>query len=169
MNARNKTELKPLSQALNSVLENLGLKKAVSRQSVIHRWPYLVDAVIAKHAKIERISGDTLFVMVDSAVWMSELSAMKPNLLERVNRSLDSGAAKFRDIRFSQRSWAESRQVVASVEPEINPPDEKHLRAVHKILEPLKDESFRDIINRIIEKDRRLKAVRSRITSRDKI
>jgi len=100
---------------------------------------------------------------------MSELSAMKPNLLERVNRSLDSGAAKFRDIRFSQRSWAESRQVVASVEPEINPPDEKDLRAVNQILEPLKDESFRDIINRIIEKDRRLKAVRSRITSRDKI
>lgn len=167
MTPRRRTDPRPLSQALNNVLGGLGLKKALSRQSVIHRWPELVDSVIAKHAKLDRISGDTIFVIVDSAVWMSELNAIRMKLLNRVNGILESGAAPFTEIRFSLRSWAKTEAKTVAAEPIIPEPDEKQLRAVSRILSPLKDEALREMVNRIVEKDRRLKELRKKETGKD--
>ena len=155
-----KTDPKPVSQALGNVLQRLGLNKALSRHSIALRWPKLVDSVIANHTKIDKISGDTIFVIVDSAVWMSELSAVRLKLLDKVNRELGKGVAPFKEIRFIQRSWARTRPEPEVKEQEIAPPDEKHLRSVRQILNPLKDEELKRIIDRIVEKDRRLKASR---------
>lgn len=156
------SEPKPLSRAVRDVLDGLGLSKALSRHSVIHRWPTLVDSVIARHTKIDRVSGDTIFVIVDSAVWMTELSAIKLKLLNKVNKALEPGAAPFSEIRFSLRSWARTETAEQKKPPDIPPPDEKQLRVVNQILSPLKDQSLKDIVERIVEKDRRLKELRKK-------
>ncbi len=168
MNPRRPSDPKPLSRTVKDVLAGLGLNKALSRHSVIHRWPQLVDSVIARHAKIDRVSGDTIFVIVDSAVWMSELSAIRLKLLQKVNGALDRDAAPFREIRFSLRSWARTAEPEAQKIPDIPPPDEKHLRVVNRILSPLKDQSLKDIVERIVEKDRRLKELRKSESGKDK-
>lgn len=168
MNPRRSSDPKSLSRTVKDVLAGLGLNKALSRHSVIHRWPQLVDSVIARHAKIDRVSGDTIFVIVDSAVWMSELSAIRLKLLYKVNTALDRDAAPFREIRFSLRSWARTAEPEAQKIPDIPPPDEKHLRVVDRILSPLKDQSLKDIVERIVEKDRRLKELRKSESGKDK-
>ncbi len=160
MNPKRPSDPKPLYRTLNDVLAGLGLNKALSRHSVIQRWPKLVDSVIARHTKIDRISGDTIFVIVDSAVWMSELSAIKIKLLSKVNEALDPDAAPFREIRFSLRSWARTADPEVKKVPDIPPPDEKQLRVVKQILSPLRDQSLKDLVERIVEKDRRLKELR---------
>jgi hypothetical protein len=170
MTFRTKTDPRPMSTALNKVLGELGLKKALSRHSVIHKWPRLVDSVIAKHAKIDRISADTVFVIVDSAVWMSELSAIRLKLLDKLNSALEPGAAPFKEIRFTLRSWARTPESNPKPQPVIPPPDEKQQRLVKQILTPLKDQSLREMVNRIMEKDRRLKEMRKTLpVNSDKI
>lgn len=168
MNPRRPSDPKPLSRTVKDVLAGLGLNKALSRHSVIHRWPQLVDSVIARHAKIDRVSGDTIFVIVDSAVWMSELSAIRLKILYKVNRALDPDAAPFREIRFSLRSWARTADPEVKKVPDIPPPDEKQLRVVRQILSPLRDQSLKDIVERIVEKDRRLKELRKNESEKDR-
>lgn len=151
---------KPLSQSLRKALGAMGLNKAISRHSIIHRWPKLVDSVIASHAKVDRISADTIFIIVDSAVWMSELSAIRLKLLERVNSSLERGAAPFTDMRFTLRSWARTDKPEEKIPIPAPPPDEKDKRMANQILGNVKDEALREVIDRIIEKDRLLKTKR---------
>lgn len=52
-------------------LRRMGLGSSLARQSIVNRWPKIVDRVIAKRAKAERLVDDTLYVVVDSSVWMN--------------------------------------------------------------------------------------------------
>jgi len=86
-------------------LRRMGLGSSLARQSIVNRWPKIVDRVIAKRAKAERLVDDTLYVVVDSSVWMNELSANKFTLLEKINATLEPGVPRIRDIKFTQSSW----------------------------------------------------------------
>ncbi len=162
MTTRKSQEIVLISSTLKTVLANLGLTKALSRQSVIQLWPRLVSHVIARHARIDRISGDTVFVIVDSAVWMSELTAVRFKILEKINGALDPDAAPFKEIKFIQRSWARAKELPKKEDIPIPEPNEKQKRMAQQILTPLKDETLREIVSRIVEKDRRLKELRTR-------
>ena len=141
---------------MRSILDRYGLKTALSRHNVVRLWPKIVDAAVARHVQAEKVTGSTLHLVVDSSVWMNELAAMKHILIEKVNSCLEPGAAKITDIRFQQRSWAKPAE--KPVEPPLPPePTEQDLRIARRILEPVKDEGLREVVSRILEKDRKLK------------
>jgi hypothetical protein len=145
---------------LRSTLKRLGLHAGLSRQRVVHAWPKIVEATVARHARAERLTGSTLHVIVDSSVWMSELAAVKTLLLEKVNAYIASDASPITDIRFSQRSWGKP----LPREPERLPlpePTGADTKVVNQLLEPVKDEEVRAVLKRILEKDRVLKRRRS--------
>jgi hypothetical protein len=87
---------------------------------------------------------------------MHELAALKNVLLEKINSRLSAQAAPIEDIRFRQRSWVSTP---SGSEEELSPPepDESHLRTVSRVLEPVKDSDLRELLARILEKDRTLK------------
>ena len=61
--------------------------------------------------------------------------------------------------RFHQRSWAG----VKALEPRScapSPPTDKDVRMARKVLEPVKDEHLKAVLQRILEKDRQLKCRR---------
>lgn len=141
---------------LGSVLRGMGLTQALSRHAVVTHWAEIVDESVARHAKAEKVTGSTLHVAVDSSVWMNELAALKKVLLEKVNSSLPAGAAPIEDMRFSQRSWARSSEHIQD-EPTPPAPDERDIRAARTVLEPIRDDKLKHLLNRILEKDRQLK------------
>ena len=146
---------------LGQVLEHFGLTAGFSRHNIVNLWPSIVNETVARHAKADRISGSTLHVIVDSSVWMNEMGALKKVLLSKINACLDKGAAPISDIRYQQRSWARDQdsKTAIPVEPEI---DQKELRVIQKLLEPIKNEDLRCVIKRVREKDWRLKRRRSK-------
>ncbi len=143
-------------QVLRNVVGGLGLQSGLSRHRVIHLWPRIVEPTVARHAKAERITGGTLHVIVDSSVWMFELATIKDLLLEKVNACLEKGVARITDIRFSQRSWG---MQPPKEQPELPTPQlgQQDLRIVGQILEPIKDDALKTLLQRILEKDRLMK------------
>jgi predicted nucleic acid-binding Zn ribbon protein len=145
--------------ALSSALSGLGLQAALSRHNVIQLWPKIVEAPVSSHAQAEKLVGSTLYVVVDSSVWMNEISAIKNVLLEKINSCLPPRVAPITDIRFHQRSWAGAK----ALEPRScapSPPTDKDVRMARQVLEPVRDEHLKAVLQRILEKDRQLKCRR---------
>jgi predicted nucleic acid-binding Zn ribbon protein len=146
---------------LRRVVEEAGLAPALSRHGLVDKWPELVGPTFARHARADRVSGNTLYVSVDHPVWMNELAALKHVFLEKINAELHPRAPKITDIRFYQRSRANVQHNPADEEsdmPEIVPePSEEDIRFVRQTLAPIRDEGLREVFRGLLEKDRRLK------------
>ncbi|MEJ2718296.1 MAG: DUF721 domain-containing protein [Deltaproteobacteria bacterium] len=146
----------PVGSILDDVFHRMGLKPALSRQSIVYLWPKIVNSAVARHAVAEKIVGSTLHVAVDSSVWMNELAAIKDVLLGKVNSCLEASATPITDIRFFQRSYL--RRSPTRTSPRVYPQlTDDDLRMIRGALEPVKDEALRTVLKEILEKDRRLK------------
>jgi hypothetical protein len=152
----------PAGSILMGALRRMGLGSSLARQSIVNRWPKIVDRVIAKRAKAERLVDDTLYVVVDSSVWMNELSANKFTLLEKINATLEPGVPRIRDIKFTQSSWnrisRKDSQVPETPEVKSVPVDEKALEVSTRGIDNIRDLEIRSMLERIIRKDAQLKA-----------
>lgn len=75
-----------VGDVLASVLERAGLTERVAQAGVIPEWRALVGAQIAAVTEPVSLQRDgTLVVAVRSHGWMTELSAMEPELLRTLN------------------------------------------------------------------------------------
>ena len=156
MKTKTKSTVTRVGSVLREVLQRMGLEAPLARHNIARLWPKIVDSAVARHAKVESVSGSTLFLAVDSSVWMNEMSAIRNLLLEKVNASLPPNAVPFTEIRFMQRSWArtEDPKPQASQPPEMT---DQESRMIGKILEPVKDPDLKIILEKILDQDRKLK------------
>jgi len=156
MNTKAKTDATSVGSVVREVLQRMGLEAPLARHNIARLWPKIVDSAVARHAKVESVSGSTLVLAVDSSVWMNEMAAIKNLLLEKVNASLPPNAVPFTDIRFMQRSWAKAKD---RKHQEPRPPEmtDQESRVIDKILEPVKDPDLKVILQKILNEDRKLK------------
>src|SRR3982751_6826002 len=63
----------PLSSILPGVLSGLRIDKRRAEAEVVKVWNNLIDPTIVAHAQPTGIRKGTLFVIVDSNVWLSEI------------------------------------------------------------------------------------------------
>lgn len=74
---------------LQGLLEKHGVDKQIERHAVIELWPEIVGHQLAEVTKVKGLDDAALFVEVRSSAWLTELSMMKDDFLERVNARLD--------------------------------------------------------------------------------
>lgn len=98
MRNRPVSRTKSLGDALDELIENLGIKKKLREQNVFDFWDSAVGERIAQVARPTRIAKGTLFVTVTSGVWRNELSLRKTEILGRLNEVLEEEIVK--DIKF---------------------------------------------------------------------
>jgi hypothetical protein len=150
---------------LSELVDNLGLRAGLSRHNVVRLWSKIVDPVVLRHVRAERIDGATLHLVADSSVWMSEMAAIKPVLLEKVNTCLGPSDAPITEIRFRQQSRvqgvAESRK---PAEPELTEHDRRIIRT---ILEPVQDDELKKVLARVLAKDQKLRTRRGKRSPED--
>ena len=77
-----------LSEMLEGVLEQHGVRDQVRRNAVLDLWPELVGEHVARVTKAKGVSEATLFVEVRTSAWLMELNMMKGDFLQRVNESM---------------------------------------------------------------------------------
>ncbi len=70
---------------LGDVLRKHGLEKQVRRAGVTELWPEIVGEKLAGVTRVKGVDKDALFVEVRSSAWLTELSMLKGEVLERVN------------------------------------------------------------------------------------
>ncbi len=58
---------------LGRVIANLNLDRRVAEAEVFTAWDHLVDPTVAVHAQPAGLRNGTLFVNVDSSVWLDEI------------------------------------------------------------------------------------------------
>ncbi|MCX6132462.1 MAG: DUF721 domain-containing protein [Ignavibacteriales bacterium] len=98
MRNRPVSRIKSLGDALDELIESLGIKKKLREQNVFDFWDRAVGERIAQVARPTRIAKGTLFVDVKSGVWRNELSLRKTEILGRLNEVLEEEIVK--DIKF---------------------------------------------------------------------
>ena len=143
-------KLDRLSHTLDKMLKARGLGWRLSEYRDIGQWEKSVGPVIARHAQPQAVRGKKLTLVVDSPAWMQQLSLLKPEIVEKVNRNLGKGAIKEITLRLGE---VESREH-PSEEPPVRTvlgPDEQ--KKIEEYVREIGDADTREALRRVIEKD----------------
>jgi len=87
-----------MTPVLKGLAKRFGLEKGIASFQLGTRWEEVVGHQIAAHTHPLEIRFDTLSLLVDEAVWMHQLSFMKKEIIDKVNRFL--GKHTIRILRF---------------------------------------------------------------------
>lgn len=83
-----------LSNAINSVIENLGIGQKIKKGEALDKWAEVVGEQICAVTQPVRIEGETLIVHVTSSVWRNELVFLKRELIAKVNKAVGQDIIK---------------------------------------------------------------------------
>lgn len=84
-----------LAKLVPGLLEGLGLDRKRHEAEIEKVWNNLLDPVITEHAQPTGLNKGTLFVSVDSSVWLSELVRYRRReILQRLQHSFGSDMIK---------------------------------------------------------------------------
>jgi predicted nucleic acid-binding Zn ribbon protein len=79
---------RPLGDVLPRVLSELRIDRRQAEAEVLKVWNHLLDPNITAHAQPTGLHKGTLFVVVDSSVWLSELVRYRrKEILDRLQHS----------------------------------------------------------------------------------
>lgn len=141
-----------LSDILSKVMGEHGLGRGGLMAKLLSVWDGTVGAGIAKHALPESVKGGILTVIVDSPVWMHQLSMMAPGLIEKINSVMGDGTVA--DIKF--RSGKLERPDASTVKKEKFIPKKRKLRPqehvdIEESLASISDKDLREKARRLLE------------------
>jgi len=77
---------------LDIILKKRGLATQISRTDILDSWDSVAGKKIAKVTEAKAVQGATLFVDVQSSIWLTELSFIKKTLLAKINQGLPKEA-----------------------------------------------------------------------------
>lgn len=136
---------------MEATLERLGLGVGLATV-VVHRvWPDVVGEEVARRSQPGLLRNGRLQVTVVDAVWLQQLTMLKPAILASLESHVGSGVV--RDLFFtlgtlefpSTRPRHTSRKKSRDLSPEV----QEHLQ---EILRPVHDQECREILGRILKK-----------------
>ena len=79
---------RPVSAVMPRVLSDLRIDRRQSEAEVVKVWNNLLDPAIVAHAQPTGLNKGTLFVTVDSSVWLSEIVRYRrKEILDRLQHS----------------------------------------------------------------------------------
>lgn len=79
---------RPLSDILPAVTQEIRLDKRQSETEIVKVWNHLIDPNIVAHAQPTGLHKGTLFVTVDSSVWLDEIVRYRRReILQRLQHS----------------------------------------------------------------------------------
>lgn len=88
MEIARKQSSKKIGDVMSSVLAGLRIEKRQSETEILKVWTHLIDPQITAHAQPTGIRNGTLFVTVDSSVWLDEIVRYRRReILDRLQNS----------------------------------------------------------------------------------
>jgi predicted nucleic acid-binding Zn ribbon protein len=154
------SSLQPISRILGKILPAYGLKTHLAEWSLKVKWLEIVGEQVAAHSRPIRLNFKHLLVMVDNPAWVQHLTFLKPELMEKLQRSM--GKETITEIRFKVGSLSENSLLPAALpRPLRTHLDEEETALVEEYLRPLQDpcvkERMRSLIMRsFLDSEKRL-------------
>ena len=116
--AQQKFQFSHIGSLIQNQLRSLDLTDKMRAQQIVEEWEEVVGEKVAAHAKSHRYQHWTLYVRVDSSVWLHDLSFLKGRYIQDLNRRL--GSYLVREIRFELGQLPPPKK--SPVEEELPPP-----------------------------------------------
>ncbi|MGH7351376.1 MAG: DUF721 domain-containing protein [Candidatus Methylomirabilales bacterium] len=141
----------PLQKALEMTLQGLGLEVGMANV-VVHRvWSQVVGEDVARRSHPGLLRNGRLQVTVADAVWLQQLTMLKPTILASLESHLGSRAV--RDIFFTLGTCpnAAARPEPAS-RGQGDPPSPEWEERLTQVLQPVLDSDCREVLARILRK-----------------
>jgi predicted nucleic acid-binding Zn ribbon protein len=139
-----------LSATIGKILKARGLEGRLNEYRVFGLWEKTVGGVIAHHAQPQSVRGKKLTLIVDSPAWMQQLSLLKPEILEKVNRGL--GKDSIRDITLKLGEVASTERQADGIPVRASLDQEDHAK-IEQYVHEIDDPDMKNTIKRVIEKD----------------
>jgi hypothetical protein len=89
-------QLSPLVSILDKIAQRFGMSGKLLEHRLQRQWPAIVGAHVAAHTRPESIRFKKLHVIVDSSVWVQQLTFLKVSLLQSINAT--AGDSPISDI-----------------------------------------------------------------------
>ena len=80
-------QLSPLASILDEIAQRFGMSGKLLEHRLQRQWPAIVGAHVAAHTRPESIRFKKLHVIVDSSVWVHQLTFLKQSLLQSINQT----------------------------------------------------------------------------------
>ena len=150
------------------ILKNLSQKRELNSVFTCYRiikiWQDAVGPRIARHSHPKRLQNNTLWVEVDSSVWMQQLHFMEEQMKEKLNQMM--GSSMIEKIRFKLGEMSFSCDTTSEKEP---PPewqeiaiDNSTLKIIEKEIAVLNDEELKAELRNLLQKQARLETYRGK-------
>jgi hypothetical protein len=153
-------KLDKLSSTLGRMLKVHGLQGHLSEYRIFGQWEQTVGAVIARHAQPQSVRGKKLFLSVDSPAWMQQLSLLKPEIIEKVNRNLGRDAIKEIALKLGEIVSTKGHQ--AEEPPPPAPLNAEEREKIEQYVQDIHDPETRAAVKRVIEKDFQRKKIQKK-------
>lgn len=150
--------LKDIKSTLNQTISELGLKKGIEGAKVLTCWSQVAGNKVAQHTHAYRIKKDTLFVTTSSPVWAQELSLIKQELVNKINKRL--GEERINDIRFLPRGDIKREEELKDESREsLNGVylTKKEISKIESVVKDIPNTNLKDRLKRVIVSDSKLK------------
>jgi hypothetical protein len=145
-----RAKLDKLSDTLVKVLQVRGMEGRLREYRVFGQWDRAVGAVIARHAQPLSLRGKKMTLIVDSPAWMQQLSLLKPEIIEKVNRRLGHNAIRDITLKLGEVAPRGEASEELSVPADLNR-DERE--KIEHALQEIPDAEIREAVRRVMEKD----------------
>ena len=83
-----------LAQAIAEFARSRGIERQLREGDLFRLWPEIVGPRIARRAKPLRLRRGRLVIECSDAVWRTELQFLKPELLEKIQRTVGKGVVR---------------------------------------------------------------------------
>lgn len=101
-----------------------------SQDLTVHAWSAAVGKKIAAHTRAVRVTGTTLIVEVEDAVWERQLSALTPQILRNIEKSI--GAGKVARVEYHVRPPRRAPQRAMRMVDEADGIEDPVLRGIYR-------------------------------------
>ncbi|MGB4549480.1 MAG: DUF721 domain-containing protein [Syntrophales bacterium] len=160
---RRQKDLLKLGDVLNKALKRREVFVPFEDHKLLEIWRKSVGPQIATRTHPENIRRGTLFVRVSTSVWMQELQFMKKEIIAGINRFY--GRETVQNIRFvigEIPTWPEAVKASEKPAPALDATGltDDDREEISSTLESVGDEELRDILKRVMTKER----IRKRFT-----
>jgi predicted nucleic acid-binding Zn ribbon protein len=144
-------KLDRVSSTLAGILRSRGMQGRLEEYRIFGQWEKTVGGLVASHARPATMRGSKLFLTVDSPAWMQQLSLLKPEIIEKVNRGLGKDVVRDIALTLGEVPKAEHTPPLRrSFRAELTPDERTRIEdAVAEIRDPEVQAAFR----RVMEKD----------------
>lgn len=140
------------SDILTSTLQGLGLGRAVRHLALLRAWDRAIPSRIRERATIEDIRGGRLYLCVEDPIWLHELHMLRHTLRTMLNEEVEEPLVEEIVLRIGRSSRRATAGPPAARHRGSPAPPVEARKRIDQLLDPLKDEPYRDALERLLQR-----------------